>query len=158
MAGTWSSDRTREIRNKKASHEYFIEDKFEAGIVLHGTEVKAIRLGYAQISDAFVKFTGNGEAVLFNANIGEYSFGNVYNHETTRARKLLLHKSELRKLKAAVEMDGLTVLPLRLFCSHGLIKAEIAICRGKKLFDKRETMKKRTELREAQRALAKFRR
>jgi len=113
--GQRSIGSAKEIRNKKASHDYFIEDKFDAGIVLQGTEVKSIRQGHAQISDAFVRFNRSGEAVLFNANIEEYSFGNVQNHEIKRARKLLLHKNELRKLKAAIEMSGLTVLPLRMF-------------------------------------------
>jgi SsrA-binding protein len=150
--------RAEEIRNRRAFHDYFIEERFEAGIVLCGTEVKAIRLGQAQISEAFVKFTGGGEAILFNANIAEYDFGGGDNHKTARIRKLLLHGHELRKLRAAVEKDGLTVLPLRIFLSHGLVKVEIAICRGKKLFDRRETLKTRTELREAARELAKFRR
>ncbi|MDR2436271.1 MAG: SsrA-binding protein SmpB [Puniceicoccales bacterium] len=157
-SGKRPGDASREIRNKKASHEYLIGEKFEAGIVLCGTEVKAIRLGHAQISDAFVRMNRDSEAILFNANIAEYSFGNVENHEATRARKLLLHKSELKKLKTAVEKAGLTVLPLRIFFSHGLAKVEIAICQGKKLFDKREALKKRTELREAERAMARFRR
>ncbi|MDR1255446.1 MAG: SsrA-binding protein SmpB [Puniceicoccales bacterium] len=156
--GKRASDLPREIRNKKAAHDFSIGDKFEAGIVLCGTEVKAIRQGHAQISDAFVRFSREGEAVLFNANIAEYNFGNVENHQATQPRKLLLHKSQLKKLKSAIEMDGLAVLPLRMFFSHGLIKVEIAICRGKKLFDKREALKKRTELRETERALARFRR
>jgi SsrA-binding protein len=149
---------SQEIRNKKAFHEYSIGEKFEAGIVLCGTEVKAIRLGHAQIADAFVRMSRDFEAILFNANIAEYSFGNVENHKATRARKLLLHKSELKKLKTALEKAGLAVLPLRIFFSHGLAKVEIAICHGKKLFDKREALKKRTELREAERAMARFRR
>lgn len=150
------NDHIKEIRNKKVAHNFFIEDKFEAGVVLCGTEVKAVRVGHAQLSEAFIKINKNSEVVLFNANISEYSFGNIANHETTRTRKLLLHKNEIKKLKNAIEKDGLTVLPLRMFLSHGLIKVEIAICRGKKLFDKRETLKKRTELREAERMLAKF--
>ncbi len=146
-----------DIKNKKATHNYFIEERFVAGVVLSGTEVKAIRAGHAQITEAFVKINRNGEVILFNANIAEYSFGNIANHETTRTRKLLLHKSEVKKLRSAIEKDGLTVLPLRIFLSHGLIKVEIAICRGKKLFDKREALKERTELREAERVLTKFR-
>jgi SsrA-binding protein len=156
--GKRSGGAPNEIRNKKATHNYFIEERFEAGIVLCGTEVKSIRLGHAQISDAFVRMNRGLEAALFNANIAEYSFGNIENHRVTRARKLLLHKSELKKLKNAIEKDGLTVLPLRIFFSHGLAKIEIAICRGKKLFDKREVLKKRTELREAERAMARFKR
>ncbi|MDR0679943.1 MAG: SsrA-binding protein SmpB [Puniceicoccales bacterium] len=153
-----SNNSQKEIHNKKAVHNYLIGDKFEAGVVLCGTEVKAIRQGQAQISDAFVRFNRASDAILFNANIAEYSFGNTENHPVTRARKLLLHKNELKKLKAAIEIDGLAVLPLRMFFSHGLVKVEIAICRGKKLFDKRETLKKRTALREAERALARFKR
>lgn len=146
-----------DIKNKKAAHNFFIEEHFVAGIALTGTEVKAIRAGHAQITDAFVRIDRSGRPVLFNANIDEYRFGNIANHAPTRTRKLLLHKHEIRKLRDAVEKEGLTVLPLRLFLSHGLIKAEIAICRGKKLFDKRATMKARTEWREAERELAKFR-
>ncbi|MDR2720982.1 MAG: SsrA-binding protein SmpB [Puniceicoccales bacterium] len=155
-SGKRLDDSPKEIRNKKASHEYFIGERFEAGIVLCGTEVKAIRLGHAQISDAFVRMNRDFEAILFNANIAEYSFGNVGNHKATRARKLLLHKSELKKLKTAMERAGLTVLPLRIFFSHGLAKVEVAICQGKKLFDKRDALKKRTELRETERAMARF--
>lgn len=151
-------DLVGDIKNKKAAHNFFIEERFEAGIALSGTEVKAIRAGHAQISEAFVKIDKAGIPVLFNANVDEYRFGNIANHAPTRTRRLLLHKSEIRKLKNAVEKDGLTILPLRLFLSHGLIKIEIAICRGKKLFDKRATLKERTEWREAERALAKFRR
>lgn len=145
------------IKNKKAAHNFFIEEHFVAGIILTGTEVKAIRAGHAQITEAFIRIDRDGCPVLFNANIDEYRFGNFANHEVTRARKLLLHKSEVRKLKNAIEKDGLTVLPLRLFLLHGLIKVEIAICRGKKLFDKRASMKERTEWREAERELTKFR-
>ncbi len=146
-----------DIKNKKAFHNFFVEERFEAGIVLTGTEVKAIRAGCAQITESFVKINKHSEVILFNTNISEYSFGNISNHETTRTRKLLLHRSEIKKLKDAIEKKGLTVLPLKIFLSHGLIKVEIAICRGKKFFDKREVLKSRTELREAQRMLSKFR-
>ncbi len=159
MAGAGKDrDFAGDIKNKKAAHNFFIEERFEAGIVLSGTEVKAIRAGHAQITEAFIRIDRAGIPVLFNANIDEYRFGNIANHAPTRTRVLLLHKSEIRKLRAAIEKDGLTVLPLRLFLSHGLIKLELAICRGKKLFDKRATLKERTEWREAERALSKIRR
>ena len=158
MAAKGHGESPKEICNKKAAHKFFIEEKFNAGIVLSGTEVKAIRLGHAQISEAFVKINKNFEVVLLNANIAEYAFGNIANHQATRTRKLLLNKSEIKKIRDAIEKGGLTVIPTRIFFSHGLIKVEIAICRGKKLFDKRETMKERTELREAERALVMFKR
>jgi len=141
-----------EIRNKKAFHEFFVEETFEAGIVLLGTEVKAIREGRAQIKEAFVRFEKN-RPYLFNAYIEEYSFGNVNNHDPKRSRALLLKKREIQKLRAAMEVGGRAVLPIKLYLKSGLLKLEIAICKGKKLFDKREALKTKDALKEAQRAL-----
>ena len=135
-----STDRQREIRNSKAHHNYFVGDCFEAGIVLQGTEVKAIRVGDAQISEAF-----------YNSHIGEYKFGNIQNHPPRRRRKLLLHRREIHKFIGAMEAGGKSLIPLRIYLKHGLIKIEIALCTGKKLHDKRETLKKKITMREAER-------
>lgn len=142
----------QEIRNKKASHKYTLEEKFEAGIVLTGTEVKSVRDGKAQISEAFVRIEKN-EAILYHAHIEEYSFGNINNHNPLRPRKLLLHKKQILKIKRELEAKGMSVVPTRLYLAHGLVKVEIALAKGKKLFDKREDLKKKTQLRDADRAM-----
>ena len=145
-------DRYPEIRNKKIYHKFFVGDKYEAGIVLKGTEVKSIRNGRAQISESFARFSGKS-IVLYHAHIDEYAFGNTNNHEPLRPRKLLLHKRQIRSLRAALEAGGEVLIPTRMYFKKGLVKVEIALCKGKKLFDKRETLKKKTALREAQRNL-----
>jgi SsrA-binding protein len=142
----------REIRNSKVHHNYHVEETWEAGIVLRGTEVKSIRDGKAQIGDAFARVE-KGEVFLYHAHISEYAFGNLNNHNPVRPRKLLLNKREIRKLLAATEAGGKTLIPTRLYFAHGLVKVEIAVCSGKKLFDKRETLKKRIDLREAEKAM-----
>lgn len=150
-----SSSGFKEIRNSKAFHEYFIQDTVEAGIELLGTEVKSIRLGKAQISEAFVRIEKN-QAILYHAHIDEYAFGNIHNHNPVRPRRLLLHKREIRQLQEASQAQGMSIVPLRMYTKNGLIKIEIAICKGKKLYDKRETLKKKMAMREAEKAL-KFR-
>lgn len=134
--------------NKKAFHDYFVLQKAEAGVALTGTEVKSLRDGKANIKDSYVIFK-NGEAFLFNAHISPYSHGNLQNHEPERNRKLLLHRREIDKLHEQVVEKGLTVVPLRLYFKGGKVKVEIAVVRGKKLYDKRETEKKRELDREA---------
>jgi SsrA-binding protein len=134
--------------NKKAFHDYFILQKAEAGVALTGTEVKSLRDGKANIKDSYVLFK-DGEAFLFNAHISPYSHGNLQNHEPERNRKLLLHRREIEKLREQVVEKGLTVVPLRLYFKGGKVKVEIAVVRGKKLYDKRETEKKRELDREA---------
>jgi SsrA-binding protein len=134
--------------NKKAFHDYFVLQKAEAGVALTGTEVKSLRDGKANIKDSYVIFK-NGEAFLFNAHISAYSHGNLQNHEPERNRKLLLHRREIEKLREQVVEKGLTVVPLRLYFKGGKVKVEIAVVRGKKLYDKRETEKKRELDREA---------
>jgi SsrA-binding protein len=134
--------------NKKAFHDYFILQKAEAGLALTGTEVKSLRDGKANIKDSYVLFK-DGEAFLFNAHISPYSHGNLQNHEAERNRKLLLHRREIEKLREQVVEKGLTVVPLRLYFKGGRVKVEIAVVRGKKLYDKRETEKKRELDREA---------
>jgi SsrA-binding protein len=151
LATKHDSSRFREIRNAKALHDYFVEDKFEAGIVLTGTEVKSIRAGLAQISESFVRLDG-GVPILYHAHISEYSHGSYDNHNPYNPRRLLLHKKEIRKIQQAVQSGGYTVVPLRLYMKGALVKVEIAVARGKKLFDKREDLKKAIAKREMGRA------
>lgn len=134
--------------NKKAFHDYFVLQKAEAGVALTGTEVKSLRDGKANIKDSYVIFQ-RGEAFLFNAHISPYSHGNLQNHEPERNRKLLLHRKELEKLNQQVVEKGLTIVPLRLYFKGGRVKVEIAVVRGKKLYDKRATEKAREADREA---------
>jgi SsrA-binding protein len=143
--------------NKKALHEYFVVQKLEAGLVLTGTEVKALRDGKANLKDAYVIFK-NGEAYLFGLHISAYSHGNIQNHEPDRTRKLLLHKRELDKLHGQTAEKGLTVVPLRLYFKGPRVKAEIAVVRGKKQYDKRDTERGRELDREAAAAMKERRR
>lgn len=143
--------------NRKAYHEYFILSKYEAGLVLTGTEIKSLRDGRANLSDSYVAFN-DGEAFLLGAHISPYTHGNRENHDPLRTRKLLLHRSEIAKLSAQVVEKGLTVIPLRLYLRNGLAKAEIAVVKGKKLYDKRETTKRREADREAAAAMKSGRR
>ena len=138
--------------NRKAFHDYFVLQKMEAGIALTGTEVKSLRDGAVNLKDSYVSFDG-GEAFLVGAHISPYSHGNLQNHEPERKRKLLLHRREIDKLFGQVVEKGLTVVPLRLYFKKGKIKAEIAVVRGKKLFDKRESEKRRELDREAEAAM-----
>lgn len=142
-----------EIKNRKASHEYFIGQTYEAGIVLRGTEIKSLRSGKAQINDAFVRID-SGEALMYNSHISEYDFGNSNNHSPTSERKLLLHKKEILQLKSETESGGSAIIPLKIYFKNGLAKVLIALCKGKKLFDKRESLKKNEAMREAQRAVS----
>ncbi|OAM87098.1 SsrA-binding protein SmpB [Termitidicoccus mucosus] len=151
-----SEKRYTEIRNAKAGRDYFVDERFEAGIVLKGTEVKSIRAGRAQINDAFGRFE-KGELWLHGAHIEEYAFGNIYNHDARSVRKLLLHRHEIRKIAQALQAGGRALIPLRMYFKDGLVKLEVALCSGKKLFDKRDDLKKRAELREVEKAL-KYRR
>jgi SsrA-binding protein len=147
-----ADDRYKEIRNAKATHNYFVGERFEAGLALLGTEVKAIRSGNAQIGESFCR-VDKGQVWLFNAHIGEYKFGNLQNHQPRRKRKLLLNRREINKLIGAIDAGGKTLVPLRIYMKHGLIKVEIALCTGKKLHDKRETLKRKVSMREAEREM-----
>jgi len=138
--------------NKKAFHDYFIEEKFEAGMVLRGTEVKSLRMGKANLNDAFA-LVKNGEAFLNNLHISPYDFGNRENHDPDRMRKLLLHKKEIVKLYAKVREQGYSIVPLRLYFKEGLVKVEMGLAKGKKLYDKREDLKKKDDKREMAKAL-----
>jgi len=136
--------KTINILNKKAKFEFEILNQYTAGIVLRGTEIKSLRLGKAQITESFCEFNENNELFLINSYIEEYSFGTHYNHKAKSQRKLLLNKKELRSLKKGVENKGFTIVPLRLFIDErGFAKLEIALARGKKLYDKRSTIKER---------------
>ena len=143
--------------NKKALHDYFIVQKLEAGLALTGTEVKSLRGGKAQLKDAYVIFK-DGEAFLFGAHISPYSHGNLQNHDPERTRKLLLHRNEIEKLRVQTVEKGLSVIPLRLYFKGSRVKAEIAIVRGKKQYDKRETERTREADREAAQAMKSSRR
>lgn len=140
-------------RNRRATHDYFIDERFEAGMVLHGTEVKSLREGKANISEAYASEQG-GALYLLNATIPEYRGGNRFNHAPSRPRKLLLHKREMSKLMGAVRKQGQSLVPLSLYFNpRGLAKIEIGLGRGKKLFDKRATIKDRDWQRDKQRLL-----
>ncbi|HBX81239.1 MAG: SsrA-binding protein SmpB [Propionibacteriaceae bacterium] len=140
-------------QNRKARHDYFLGDHFEAGMVLTGTEVKSLRMGRASLADAFATID-DGEVWLRNAHIPEYSFGTWKNHATRRNRKLLLHRREIAKLEREVGNSGKTIVPLALYFSDGYAKVEIAVGTGKKDWDKRQTLAARDADREASRALA----
>lgn len=139
--------------NKKARHDYFIEDTLEAGIVLKGTEVKSIRQGRANLKDGYAEVDG-GEIILHNVHVSPYEKGNIYNVEPTRPRKLLLHKREIRKLIGYTTQQGYTLVPLKLYINNrGLVKVELAIAKGKKLYDKRHSIAKRDADRRIQKEL-----
>ena len=138
--------------NRKAFHEYFVLQKLEAGIALKGTEVKALREGLVNLKDSYVNFE-RGEAFIFGMHISPYTHGNRENHDPERTRKLLLHRREIEKLRVQLVEKGLTIVPLRLYFKGGRVKAEIAIVRGKKLYDKRETEKRKDADREAAAAM-----
>lgn len=145
-----NSEERNLITNKRAEHDYFIISRIEAGIALKGTEVKSLRNGKANFLDSYVDFI-NGEAFLVNMHISEYSHGNRYNHEEKRKRKLLLNKAEIRKFQQKVKERGYTVIPLRAYLKNGKVKIEIALARGKKLYDKRESIAKKDLKRELER-------
>ena len=139
--------------NRAASHNYFLLDRFEAGVALRGTEVKSIREGKANLKDSY-GIIKDGEAFLLNAHIGPYSHGNISNHEALRTRKLLLHQEEIRKLTSQTQIKGHTLIPTRLYFRHGKVKCELALAKGKQDWDKRETERRREADREARAAIA----
>ncbi|MDR2667626.1 MAG: SsrA-binding protein SmpB [Puniceicoccales bacterium] len=143
-----------EICNRKAFHRYIVLEKFEAGIVLRGTEVKSIRDGAAQISEAFVRIGRGGKPMLWGSDIEAYSHGTDANHLRTRLRELLLHGREIEQLKKAVDRKGFTIIPLRMYFKRGIVKVEIGLCRGKQLHDKRDSLREKTVRMEAARELS----
>jgi SsrA-binding protein len=137
--------------NKKAYHDYFIEEKYECGIELFGTEVKSIRMGKCSIKEAYVVISG-GQAYIEGMNISPYEKGNIFNREPLRRRRLLLHKSEILRLQGQVQTKGYTIMPLQVYFKKGLVKIEIGLARGKKLYDKRDDMARNDAKRDMERA------
>jgi SsrA-binding protein len=144
-----SADGKEILTNRAAFHEYHILDKFEAGVVLKGTEVKSVMLGRIQLKESYVTVK-DGELWLFNAHISHYSHGNINNHEPLRTRKLLLHRREIEKLERETTLKGMTLVVTRIYWKSGRIKFEIGLAKGKKLYDKRETLKNRDIARDTQ--------
>lgn len=136
--------------NKKAYHDYFIDEKYEAGIVLHGTEVKSLRQGQCSIKEAFIRIE-NGEVFIYGMHISPYEKGNIFNKDPLRVRKLLLHKKEIDKILGKTKEKGITIVPLKVYFSKSLVKIEIGLARGKKLYDKRDDIAKKDQKREAER-------
>jgi SsrA-binding protein len=144
--------RQTEVRNSKVFRDFEVGERFEAGIQLYGTEVKSIRTGRAQISDAFCRVE-KSEVWMYSSHIEPYAFGNILNHDSKRVRKLLLHRSDIRKIALEMNAGGKALIPLRMYFKGALVKVEVALCSGKKLFDKREDLKKKVQMREVNRAL-----
>lgn len=138
--------------NKKAYHDYFIEEKYEAGLVLHGTEVKSLRMGKCSIKEAFIRIE-NGEVFIYGMHISPYEKGNIFNKDPLRVRKLLLHKSQIQKLIGNGAEKGYTIVPLQVYFSNGRAKIEIGLAKGKKLYDKRQDIAKKDQKREAEKEL-----
>ena len=136
-----------EIVNRQANHNYFITDTYEAGIVLTGTEIKSIRNGKCNIKDSYA-IIKNSEVYLLNAHIAAYEQGNIFNHEETRTRKLLLHKKEILKLNDKVTLEGYTLIPLKIYFKNGLAKVSLGVCKGKHTYDKKESLKEKDIARE----------
>ena len=136
--------------NKKAFHDYFIEEKYEAGLVLHGTEVKSLRLGKCSIKEGFARIE-NGEAYIYGMNISPYEKGNIFNRDPLRPKKMLLHKQEIMKLNGKLAERGYALVPLQVYFKHGRAKIEIGLAKGKKLYDKRESIAKHDMKREHER-------
>ena len=139
--------------NKKARHDYFFEDTYEAGVALTGTEIKSVRAGGVNLRDSFAKVE-KGEVFVYNMNIAPYEKGNRYNTDPLRPKKLLLHKGEIRRLETAVMQDGLTLVPSKVYLNHkGLVKLELAVAKGKKLYDKRADIAKKDAARNMERSM-----
>ena len=136
--------------NKKAFHDYFIEDKYEAGIELFGTEVKSLRMGKCSVKEAYIRVQ-HGEVFVYQMHISPYEKGNIFNKDPLRVRRLLLHRAEIRKISAKAQEKGYTLVPLRVYFKGSLVKVEIGLAKGKKLYDKREDLIKKDQRREAER-------
>ena len=135
--------------NKKADHDFFIDDTFEAGVSLHGTEVKSLRMGKCSIKEAFVRIE-NGEVFVYGMHISPYEKGNIFNKDPLRVKKLLMHRYEINKLMGKIKEKGFTLVPLKVYFKGSLVKVEIGLARGKKLYDKREDIAKKDQRREAE--------
>ena len=134
--------------NKKAYHDYFIEEKYEAGISLHGTEVKSLRMGKCSIKESFLRIE-NGKLFIYGMHVSPYEKGNIFNKDPLRVKKLLMHKSEIHKLRGKIAEKGYTLVPLQVYLKGSLVKVEIGLARGKKLYDKRQDIAKKDQRREA---------
>ena len=144
------NDKKLIANNKKAYHDYFILEKYEAGIVLHGTEVKSLRMGKCSIKEAFIRIE-DGEMFIYGMHISPYEKGNIFNKDPLRVRKLLLHKSEINKLIGKTKEKGMAIVPLKVYFKGSLVKVEIGLAKGKKLYDKRQDIAKKDQRREAER-------
>ncbi|MCI8948528.1 MAG: SsrA-binding protein SmpB [Lachnospiraceae bacterium] len=151
--GLWNLKQAVKLiaNNKKAYHDYFIDEKFESGIELFGTEVKSIRMGKCSIKEAFVRIDRHNEVWVYGMHINPYEKGNIFNKDPLRARKLLMHKNEIIKLAGKIAEKGYTLVPLQVYLKNSLVKVEIGLARGKKLYDKREDIAKKDQRRELQR-------
>lgn len=136
--------------NKKAYHDYFVDETYEAGISLHGTEVKSVRMGKCSVKESFIRIE-NGEVIAYGLHISPYEKGNIFNKDPLRPKKLLLHKSEIHKIAGKIKEKGYTLVPLKVYFKGSLIKVEIGLARGKKLYDKRQDIAKKDQRREAER-------
>ena len=136
--------------NKKAYHDYFIDETYEAGVALHGTEVKSMRMGKCSIKESFIRIE-NGEVFVYGMHVSPYEKGNIFNKDPLRVKKLLMHKYEINKLAGKIKEKGYTLVPLQVYFKEGKVKVEIGLARGKKLYDKRETIAKKDARREAER-------
>lgn len=136
--------------NKKAYHDYFIEEKYEAGLVLHGTEVKSLRMGKCSIKEAFIHIE-NGEVIIYGMHISPYEKGNIFNKDPLRPKKLLMHKNEILKLQGKIKEKGYTIVPVQVYFKGSLVKVQVALAKGKKLYDKRKDIAKKDQKREAER-------
>ena len=136
--------------NKKAYHDYFIEEKYEAGVSLHGTEVKSLRMGKCSIKESFIRIE-NGEVFVYGMHISPYEKGNIFNRDPLRPKKLLMHRAEIRRLQSRIAEKGYTLVPLQVYFKNSLVKVEIGLARGKKLYDKRQDIAKKDQRREAER-------
>lgn len=151
-AGMGKEEMKLVANNKKAYHDYFIEEKYEAGLVLHGTEVKSLRMGKCSIKEAFIRIEG-GEVFIYGMHISPYEKGNIFNKDPLRVRKLLLHKQQIRKLIGNSAEKGYTIVPLQVYFKDGRAKIEIGLAKGKKLYDKRQDIAKKDQRREAEKEL-----
>ena len=136
--------------NKKAYHDYFIEEEYEAGIALHGTEVKSLRQGHCSVKESFIRIDNN-EVMIYGMHVSPYEKGNIFNRDPLRPKKLLLHRYEINKLQGKIKEKGYTLVPLKVYLKDSLVKVEIALARGKKLYDKRQDIAKKDARREAER-------
>lgn len=149
MAAAGKESQKLIANNKKAYHDYFIDETYEAGVALHGTEVKSMRMGKCSIKESFIRIE-NGEVFVYGMHVSPYEKGNIFNKDPLRIKKLLMHKYEINKLQGKIKEKGYTLVPLQVYFKNGKVKVEVGLARGKKLFDKREDIAKKDQKREAE--------